>query len=67
MITQNQKHQIEAYLYSRKLYHNLHLEIKDHFLSQIFDAMMTYNIGFQEAGFFFCMPLSYSCRLCISK
>ena len=49
MITQNQEHQIEAYLYSKKLYHNLHLEIKDHFLSQISDAMMTYNIGFQEA------------------
>lgn len=49
MITRDQEHQIEAYLHSKKLYHNLHLELKDHFMSQISDGMATHNIGFQEA------------------
>lgn len=49
MITQDQELQVEAYLRSRKLYHDLYIEIKDHFLSQISDRMAAHNIGFQEA------------------
>jgi len=49
MITQDQELQIETYLRSRKLYHELHLEIKDHFMSQISDEMANHDIGFQEA------------------
>lgn len=49
MITQDHELQIETYLQSKKLYHELHLEIKDHFMSQISDEMANHDIGFQEA------------------
>ncbi len=48
MITQDHELQIETYLHSKKLYHELHLEIKDHFMSQISDEMANHDIGFQE-------------------
>ena len=49
MITKVQEHQIELYLSSRKLYPQLHDEVKDHFISQILHLMNEKSMGFQEA------------------
>lgn len=49
MITKAQEHQVELYLRSRKLYSQLHHEVKDHFISQISHLMNGKSMGFQEA------------------
>lgn len=49
MITKVQEHHIELYLSSRKLYPQLHDEVKDHFISQISHLMNEKSMGFQEA------------------
>lgn len=49
MITKAQEHQIDLYLSSRKLYPQLHNEVKDHFISQISHLMNEKSLGFQEA------------------
>ncbi len=49
MITKAQEHQIDLYLSSRKLYPQLHNEVKDHFISQISHLMNEKSPGFQEA------------------
>ncbi|PQA92276.1 hypothetical protein B0A69_14595 [Chryseobacterium shigense] len=49
MMTATQEIEIKQYLISKKLDHELLLEIKDHFILQITHLMEDHNISFQEA------------------
>lgn len=49
MITKDQEYQIVSFLDSKRLYPQLHLEVKDHFISQISHLMENEFLSFQEA------------------
>lgn len=49
MITKDQEYQIVSFLDSKRLYPQLHLEVKDHFISQISHLMENESLSFQEA------------------
>ncbi|MFN4364264.1 hypothetical protein [Chryseobacterium hispalense] len=49
MITKDQEYQIVSFLDSKRLYPQFHLEVKDHFISQISHLMENESLSFQEA------------------
>lgn len=49
MITKDQEYQIVSFLDSKRLYPQLHLEVKDHFISQISHLMENGSLSFPEA------------------
>lgn len=49
MISVEQERKVEEYLLRKKLSHNILLEVKDHFLCQISEAMQNNKLSFYEA------------------